>query len=474
MGVLRSAGRLTAARLLPLTLLYALMAVHASAQAPLPFLSLSEAVGRAMANNERVLSSRESITQARLGVTLAEAAFGTKITPNVVGSFGQSDVRNQTYGVGASRRFATGTEVRMDVGAATFRNQLGNFYAADTTLLVSQSLLRGFGPTVGRRPVERANYQVESARRQNELTEQQLGIEVARVYYGLIAQRELAVAARTALENAERLLEASEAKLQANLVSQLDVFRARQLVAEAAGQLFDVEGSVEDLKDEMRFLIAQDADYDFRVAEAIDARPDRVATQEAVELALGNRIELRDAEAAVDEAERGVRFARHEMLPQFDVSLALTRRQTAESLREAFGRDRFEPVTFFSVSTPLDRTAESAALQNAVIERNRRTRDRDALRRRIAQEARRAVRQQQRLSNRLQTAQVSVEFAEREVDLATLRFQRGLTNNLDVVNAQANQLNATSRRLAVLADLAVARLELQATLGTLDVRRNVR
>ena len=421
-----------------------------------------------------MLAARESIEQARLGVNVAESAFATKITPNLLGSFGQSDVRNQTYGIGASRRFATGTEVRMEVSASTFHNQLGNFYAADTTMLVSQSLLRGFGPMVGRRPVERATYQVEGAERQHVLSGQRLVIEVAAVYYQVIAQRELVVAARTALENAERLLDASEAKLRANLVSQLDVFRARQLVAEASGQVFDVTSSVEDLKDQLRFLIARGADYDFRVGGEIDARPDPVTPQEAMELALVNRIELRDAEAAVDEAERDLRLARHQLLPQLDVSLALTRRESADSLRKAFGRDRFEPVTFFSVSTPLDRTVESAALQTAVIERNRRARDRDALRRRIAQEARRAVRLQRRLANRLESATVSVEFAEREVDLASLRFQRGLSNNLDVVNAQANLLNATSRRLAVLADLAVARLDLLATLGTLDVRRDVR
>ena len=196
----------------------------------------------ALANNERMLSSREGIEQAQLGLTLAESVFGTRITPNILGSFGQSDVRNQTYGVGASKRFTTGTEVRMDVGASTFRNQIGNFYAADTTLLVSQSLLRGFGPAVGRRQIRRADYQIASTERQHLLAEQQLAIDVAGTYYRLIAQRELSVAARTALENARQLLAASEAKLQANLVSQLDVFRARQLLAEAEAQLFDVEG----------------------------------------------------------------------------------------------------------------------------------------------------------------------------------------------------------------------------------------
>ena len=114
------------------------------AQEAAPLLTLREAVLVALANNDRMLNSRESIEQARLGRTLAESAFGTRITPNLLGSFGQSDVRNQTYGVGTSKRFTTGTEVRMDVGASTFRNQIGSFYAADTTLVVSQSLLRGF------------------------------------------------------------------------------------------------------------------------------------------------------------------------------------------------------------------------------------------------------------------------------------------------------------------------------------------
>ena len=383
-------------------------------------------------------------------------------------------MRNQTYGVGASKRFVTGTELRLDVGASTFRNQVGSFYAADTTLLVSQSLLRGFGPGVGRRQIERADHQVAGAERQHLLAEQQLALDVAGTYYRLIAQHELARAAGAALGNARQLLAASEARLQANLVSQLDVFRARQLVAEAEAQLFDVESAVEDLEDQLRFVMDRGVDYEFRVAAAIDARVETMAPEAAVATALENRIELRDADAAVDQAERDVGYARRQLLPQLDVSLALTRRETADDLRSAFGVDRFEPVTFVSASTPLDRTVEAAAVRTAAIERNRRVRARDTLRRRIAQEVRRALRLQQRLANRLGNAAVTVEFAEREAELAELRFQRGLSNNLDVVNAQAALLNATTRRLAVLADLAVARLALRATLGILDVRADLR
>ena len=436
-------------------------------------LTLREAILVALVENERVVSSFESITQAQLGRALAASAFATRITPNLLGSFGQSDVRNQTYGVGISRRFTTGTEVRMDVGASTFSNQIGRFYAADTTLLVRQSLLRGFGPWVGRRDIERADYQLGSAGRQRVLTEQQVAIDVAATYYGLIAGRELVAAARTALENAQQLLEASEAKLEAQLVSQLDVFRARQLLADAEARLFDAESAVEDQSDELRILMSRDLDYEFRVAAELDARIEPMEMAAAVGSALRHRIELRDVDAAVDQAERDVRFARHQLLPQFDVSVAMTRRESAETLRAAFGVDRFEPVTFFSVSTPLDRTAENTQLQSAIMERDRRMRERELLRRRIAQEARRAVREQQRLANAVESADTTVEFAEREVALATLRFQRGLSNNLDVVNAQAALLDATTRRLGVLTNVAVSRLTLRATLGILDVRRDI-
>ena len=446
----------------------------ARAQDGPPLLTLRTAVRLALENNERMLSSRESIEQAQLGRTLAASAFGVRITPNVLGSFGQSDVRNQTYGLQTSKRFATGTEVRFNVGATTFRNQIGNFYAADTTLLVSQSLLRGFGRTVGRRQIERSDYLIGNAERRHLLAAQQLGIDVASAYYRLVAQGELAFAAERAVDNARQLLAASEAKLEANLVSQLDMLRAGQLVAEAEAQLFDAEAAVEDVKDELRFLIDRDVDYDFRVQADIDTQTERVAPEVAVRLALENRVELREAGDAIGEAERDVEYARHQLLPQVDVNLALTRRESADTLRSAFGFDRFEPVTFFSVSTPLDRTAEAVAVRTAMMERDRRVRARETLRRRIAQEARRAVRQQERLLNRMESAAVTVEFAQREMDLATLRFQRGLSNNLDVVNAQTALLNATNRRLGVVADLAVTRLALRATLGTLDVRRDIR
>ena len=59
------------------------------------------------------------------------------------------------------------------------------------------------------------------------------------------------------------------------------------------------------------------------------------------------------------------------------------------------------------------------------------------------------------------------------MEVAQLRYERGLSNNLDVVTAESNLLAAESRRIQALADAAVARLRLRAMLGVLNPRTDL-
>ncbi len=447
---------------------------QSSAQANPPLLTLAEAVELALRYNDRLITLDESLDQANLSVSVARSAFAPKVVPNVLGSFGQTDISNQTYGLDTSKRFSFGTELRSRIGTSTFQNQLGNFYNTETTFAISQPFLRGFGRGVGRRGLDSAEGRAANAMRQQIVGEQQVGVEVAAAYYQLIAESQLVDVARVSLESARNLLEASTAKLRAGIVSQLDVLRAQQLVAQAEGQLFDAEAAVEDARDQLRYLIGRGPDYQFTVGAEIPEEVELITPEAAVELALENRLEFRNAEEALADAEGTVSFARNQLLPQVDVNLALTRRETADSLGSAFGVDKFGLATFFAISMPLDRTPDVLGLHNAVIARDRQRRAIETLRLRIVGEARRAARQQQRLVRSLDVADAGVEFAQEEVELATLRYQRGLSNNLDLVNAEANLLGASTRRLSILAQLAVSRLSLLAVLGTLDPRTDVR
>jgi outer membrane protein TolC len=448
-----------------------LWAVAAASDAPR--LGLAAAVREALDQSERTADARDAVEQAELVRRLARNAFHPKLVPNILGSFGQSDVANQTYRLDVTQRLPTGTELRAGVGATSAENQLGRYYNTDTTLEISQPLLRGFGKGAAKRQLTAADARLADAERQRALAEQRLTLDVVAAYYRLVAQQRLAEVAAASLERAKTLLEASQAKLEVGRVSQLDVYRARQLVAQAEGQVLDARAASQDAKDLLRLLMGRTSGADFEVAPEIPpAGSAAPATEDAAALALERRLEIRSAVEAIGEAERSASFAKNQLLPQVDVNFAFTRRQAAERLGGGFGLDDFEFATFFAVSMPVDRTPQVVEYHQSLIERDRRKRELDTLRLRIADEARRAVRQLERLAKGLEVADASVEFARKELEVAELRYQRGLSNNLDVVNAEGAVLSAEARRLQTLTDRAVAQIALRATLGILDPRKD--
>lgn len=438
-----------------------------------PVLTLADAVTQALAQNDRMAGYRDAAEQAELSERLARNAFHPKITPNILGSFGRSDVSNQTYSVSLTQLLPTGTELRATVGTATERNQLGDYYNTDTTFNLKQPLLRGFGRGTARRQLTSAEVRRAAAARQETYQRQQLAVDVARAYYQVVTQISLAEVAERSLERSRKLLEASEAKLEAGRVSQLDLFRARQLVTQAEMQLLDTDTGVADAMDQLRNLMGRDLDYRFEVSREVPGGSEPIEAEVAVKVALEKRPEIETAEALATDAEGAVSYARNQLLPQFDVNLALTRRETVDSFWDSFGFDNMQFATFLAISTPVDRTPQTIQYHAALIERDRARRDVRTVRLAIAGEARRAARQQEKLRKALEAAVANVEFAERELEVAQLRYERGLSNNLDVVNAEGGVLTAQSRRVSLLADLVVAGLGLKATLGVLDLRADL-
>jgi outer membrane protein TolC len=444
-------------------------------------LTLAQAVTEALQRNDRMLNQQDSIEQAQLGTRLARNEFQPKIVPNVLGSFGRTDINSQTYRVDATQKFTTGTVLSVGTGTSTAQipatpgtaGEDVHFYNADTTFTLTQPLLRGFGTSVARRPFELAEFRQADANRARTTAEQQLAIDVASAYYRVVAQQAFLVVAKQSLERSRKLRDAAESKLTAGLVSQLDVLRAQDLISQAQLQFFDAESAVDDARDRLSFLINRERTDRFEVDPEIPKPDDQpIDAAAAIATALQSRPDIQGFEAAVADADHQIAFARNQLLPQFDVNVNYTRRQTADTFLHSFGVDGFKLATFFTVATPIDRTPQLVAYQNAVLDANRRHRDLDTTRRQVSDDVRHAIRERDRLVRSLAAAEMSVDICKKEVEVAQLRYERGLSNNLDVVAAETALLNTESRRIGVLAESAIAQLTIRAVLGILDPRKD--
>src|SRR5205085_9963687 len=96
----------------------------------------------------------------------------------------------------------------------------------------------------------------------------------------------------------------------------------------------------------------------------------------------------------------------------------------------SFGLDGYQFATFFTIAMPVDRTAQAVEYQNALIARERQKREMTNTERQIADDVRRTLRDRDRLLRNVMAAETSVDIARREVEVAQLRHERGLSNNL--------------------------------------------
>jgi outer membrane protein TolC len=314
----------------------------------------------------------------------------------------------------------------------------------------------------------------EEADRQQSLAEQQVAVDVAAAYFRVVSQQTFVEVARQSLLRARRLRDASEAKLDAGLLSQLDVLRSQQLVSHSEMQFFDAQSAVEDARDQLTFLLGRSETTPFEVsAEVPRTSTDPIDVPTATSIALANRLDLKSRRASAEDADNQIRFTSNQLLPQVDVNFSLTRRETAPSFRDSFGLDGFKFVTFFTISSPVDRTAQQVEFQQATIDRERRRREVQTLERQIADGVKQIVRDRDRLIRSVIAAETSVDISKREVEVAQLRYETGLSNNLDVVTAEAALLQSEGRRIQALADSAVAELRLRAVLGIFNPRADI-
>jgi outer membrane protein TolC len=462
-GKIRSSGLLI--------LLVGLLSAHAFAQETRE-LRLADAVHEALARNPIVTDARDDVQRSQTAMRLAQSAFTPNVTPNVLGSFGQSSLNNQTYGIGFSERTLWGTEFHGNLGATSAQNQLGTFFSGDTSFVVTQPLLRGWGRQAVSHELEIAKLHVDDSNVQRKLVEQQIAIDVAAAYYHLAAQIQLVDVSEKALERAHGVLDASRAKLAVGRVSRLDVLRAQQLVSQADLQIFDVHTGIDDAKDQLRSLMGRGDESDFSVSTTIPTSTDDLNIKDGAALA-NRRFDVQLALDAVRQAELSQAFTIDQNLPQVDVSLAVTRQEVGDTFASAIGWDRFHVATFAGISMPLNRTPQNVARENADLEIVKRRRALADVKLKAERQIRAAFRQRDRLLKAIEQADNAVGFAEEEVELASLRFQRGLSNNFDVVAAETNLMVARVHRFGALADAAVARLQLRAAIGGFDLVQDV-
>jgi outer membrane protein TolC len=436
-----------------------------------PTLALADAVQVAVQQNFGILSAADALVSARIREDTSRAQFYPKLTPRILAS---SDDRG--FYLDLSQRLPwTGGSITASGGVRSIDGDgVPAAKSSDVRLLWSQPLLRGFGPNATYYDLTNSKRAKEAQERSFTLSRQRLAVQVASTFYSVVQQRQLLAVARQSYNRSDALRRASEARLEVGLVSKLDVFRAELQASQGQEAMVRTRAALETALEQFRYLLGLPPDHP--VEPVAVTLPEAVEQDiEPVEILVGRaiatRLELQELRDQVGDARRTFSLARQNLLPQLDLNLQLTRQGFGPSYGNAFNGGINRLSFFLASSYPIERSADKAnrnlsELDLASRERNLRQREME-----IASEVRSAVRELDRLMKSIDLQRKAVEVAQQQRRLATLRYQRGLASNFDVVDAEGSLVLARSTLVSLVTSYQVQRIDLLRVVGTLDVEK---
>ncbi|HET9316428.1 MAG TPA: TolC family protein [Vicinamibacteria bacterium] len=432
-------------------------------------MSLEQAVATALSGNFGLISSAESVQTARLNYRGVAARFYPQVTPRYV--HGEDE---RVFGLDASQLLPwTGGSV---TATSAWRSQPDDASPAprssDLALTLTQPLLRGAGPNATFFDLRNSRRARVASERSLNLARQQVAVDVTRAYYQVLQQRMLLAVAQQSLDRSESLLRASEARLQVGLVSKLDVFRAQLQAAQTQDAMVRSEAALQDALERFRALLGRSPaepiePEDTHVPEEVPAPSEPLEI--LVQRAMQQRLDLLEARDRVDDAQRNAALAKQNLLPQLDLNVGVARIGQGPSFGSAWRAGDTRVNVFVTTSYPLEHSSLSVNKAVADIAVTASAREVVQLEWAIESEVRAAVRDLEQIRKSVDLQKTAVEVAQQQHRLATLRYQRGLASNFDVVQAEESLVLARSALVTLLTSFQVGRIDLERVTGSLDV-----
>jgi outer membrane protein len=435
-------------------------------------LRLADALNEALRKSPRLLPGQDAVASAEIQRTIALSRYSPKVSPIVSTETFPDGSSQQNLGISVAQLLPSGAQVKGSVDA--LRYGAGALAHRDTgyTVGISQPLLRGFGAT-DRAELRAAARARDGASRSAEDLRQQLVLGVAQAYFAVVRQQRLFSESERALDRATKLGEMAEARARVGLSTQLDVFRAGLFRSQAQAATLGAADMLASAREELSLLIGRPAGASLEVSEDLgaDLQTIEAAPTGNQAAAVAARLDVVDARERLADVRDRASVARWNLLPLINLDLSYTRRGLTDPLAAPQAQLQNGWRVGFSSTHALGHAADSAASGLANVAVRAAERALDEAKERAEVDVARATRAVSRASEVMTLYQHSLDLAERQRDLATMRYERGLADNLEVVDAENSVFQAQSALIGADIDRAVSVLTLQRATGALDPNR---
>ncbi len=460
-------------------------------------LSLEEALALGLSNNLGLERAEVDAEVARFEALSTWGAFDWVFDMN--GQFSDSDsvgssslfggdvvsTQDSQLNLDLTRPLGTGGTFgfHFDSGLNVTDNSFANApeqYRSNLSVSYVQPLMRGAGEEYATSNQREAEI-VERRRLEERRQARQLLIhDVEVAYWELVAAGQQLQVAEAALKLGEEQVQREEARLRAGDGTEVDVLQAQTEVATRTETLLQAQNNLSQRGDDLKRLIVRDeasALWSERVDATTplpEASPDELSLpvwQDAFQVALGKRPDLRTSRLDVDTARIRLVRAQSERLYGLDLRLDASsgsfNPDFTDALTETMEFDYPRYAARLDYNMPLqNRTASNS--ERAARERVRGSQiSLEEAEVNALAEIRGALRDVRYRAQAVRASEQSFTLAKRQLEAEQQRFEADLTTTFEVLQFQQTLIEAASNRSAARAEYAKSLVALDRARGTL-------
>lgn len=445
-------------------------------------ITLREAVDLALEQNLGLSIARYSPGLAMDDITIAEAAFDPNLSASAFASesasppssslegvaSGRAVNADQQFFVGVNKRFTLGTQVeinsRLTRGTTNSTNALLNpDFSARLGFEVRQPLLAGFGEAVNLADVTRAQIGLRATRLEVRQEVLDLIAEVEIAYWNLAAARQRQALFISNLRLAKSLLDENTERERVGLATRLDVLQAEASLAARSEEVILAQEAADNAEDGLRTVLGilySETLQPLDVEPLPDNEPWLPPFRESVNGALASDMESQIQLEIIDQLEVNRMVANNQTLPDLDVfaGAGVLGRESggASAYQSAFETRGYDWNVGLELSLPWGMRAEEARLRSSTRSIYRAETQLAQIQQELLRRLRLAWRSLAAGRERLATTEASLRLNRESFEQERARYDAGLSDFRNVLEAQRDYDDAKLRHLLALYDLRQA------------------
>jgi outer membrane protein TolC len=273
---------------------------------------------------------------------------------------------------------------------------------------------------------------------------QNVALDASVAYFTYQSQRQLVIASRLSLADADTNLSSARQRNQAGVATIADVLQAQTLQAQAQFNLETANGLVQAARASLAATMGLQANTRFELApmpDSINVNLPVGQVDTLIDRALALRPDLASLRASILQAQANVRVARSAEYPT--ISLGSNGGKTFSDVNNFVG---FNYGISLGIQIPIFNLARPFNVKAAEAQVNAASARADLLRTQVAQQVYTSYYALQTATQRFRTAEVVLSTAIRSEEVARTRYRSGVGTIIDLISAQTALANARAQQ----------------------------